>query len=574
MLSRIFILIALLIGFVYPGMSFNYESKYGNGSNVDNFTQDTTAYYYFENLLDVNLNYENINLYSQLEYSNPPIYGQSLTKTNNLANSYFIEYFNDFLMLKWGHIQTINNYGLDINMFQDQSTDFDNRIKGVELNYMPNDLIEFSFITGKGNYGTKSYGDLRENDLIFSHELDSYGMNIYSDFGDFSVSTSSKRTNYKSGIYNNLINSDTRLSIDLQDYIFTDFSLFNQDSDVKSTAINFSYSKTLGDLDIYIENSANTYNKILRNEQEEGNYRYIALSGDFLGIGLTYEFKDYDMLYYMPITSNPPTVFYETSSVLISRIQHNINFSDEIGHQLELTFNSKYNLSYLFNLSMGMKHSGVRNPNSFEFDDDFNIIYDIYKSVSFKDFFGKDGMDFMNEDLRAHKPFRNLYLEISRWNDNNTFYSKVGYHSHYSYDNSSGKNYQTYTIPTQFVIGFENQNSLTTYAEYQYTKNLVANFDNFDQDLYTYKHLALSYYINKIGNITYLFDEEIKTTYIDGASKKNKWDGIELSMKISPTMQLSIFRGSQKGGLVCANGVCAVQPSFENGTKITFRALF
>ena len=555
-------------------MSFNYESKYGNGSNVDNFTQDTIAYYYFENLLDINLNYENINLYSQLEYSNPPIYGQSLTKTNNLSNSYFIEYFNDFIMLKWGHIQTINNYGLDINMFQDQSTDFDNRIKGIELNYMPNDLIEFSFITGKGNYGAKSYGDLRENDLIFSHELDSYGMSIYSDFGDFSISTSTKRTNYKSGIYNNLINSDTRLSIDLQDYIFTDFSLFNQDSDVKSTAINFSYSKTLGDLDIYIENSANTYNKILRDEQEEGNYRYIALSGDFLGIGLTYEFKDYDMLYYMPITSNPPTVFYETSSVLISRIQHNINFSDEIGHQLELTFNSKYNLSYLFNLSMGMKHSGVRNPNSFEIDDDFNIIYDTYKSVSFNDFFGKGGMDFMNEDLRAHKPFRNLYLEISRWNNNNTFYSKVGYHSHYSYDNSSGKNFQTYTIPTQFVIGFENQNSLTTYAEYQYTKNLVANLDDFDQDLYTNKHLALSYYINKIGNITYLLDEEIKTNYIDGASKKSKWDGIELSIKMSPTMQLSIFKGSQKGGLVCANGVCAVQPSFENGTKITFRALF
>lgn len=574
MLSRMFILIALLIGFVYPSMSFNYESKYGNGSNVDNFTQDTTAYYYFENLLDVNLNYENINLYSQLEYSNPPIYGQSLTKTNNLANSYFIEYFNDFLMLKWGHIQTINNYGLDINMFQDQSTDFDNRIKGIELNYMPNDLIEFSLITGKGNYGTKSYGDLRENDLIFSHELDSYGMNVYSDFGDFSISTSSKRTNYKSGIYNNLINSDTRLSIDLQDYIFTDFSLFNQDSDVKSTSINFSYSKTLGNLDIYIENSANTYNKILRDEQEEGNYRYIALSGDFLGIGLTYEFKDYDMLYYMPITSNPPTVFSETSSVLISRIQHNINFSDEIGHQLELTFNSKYNLSYLFNLSMGMKHSGVRNPNSFDFDDNFNIIYDTYKSVSFKDFFGKDGMDFMNEDLRAHKPFRNLYAEISRWNDNNTFYTKVGYHSHYSYDNSSGKNYQTYTIPTQFVIGFKNQNSLTTYAEYQYTKNLVANLDDFDQDLYTNKHLALSYYINKIGNITYLFDEEIKTNYIDGVSKKSKWDGIEISLKISPSMQLSIFKGSQKGGLVCANGVCAVQPSFENGTKITFRALF
>ena len=32
--------------------------------------------------------------------------------------------------------------GLDINMFQDQSTDFDNRVKGVEFKYMPNDFMD------------------------------------------------------------------------------------------------------------------------------------------------------------------------------------------------------------------------------------------------------------------------------------------------------------------------------------------------------------------------------------------------------------------------------------------------
>ena len=114
-------------------MSFNYESKYGNGSNVDNFTQDTTAYYYFENLLDVNLNYENINLYSQLEYSNPPIYGQSLTKTNNLANSYFIEYFNDFLIFK------TNFFGTFL------STTIKHFSKSIEFNLKIFDTLEVKF---------------------------------------------------------------------------------------------------------------------------------------------------------------------------------------------------------------------------------------------------------------------------------------------------------------------------------------------------------------------------------------------------------------------------------------------
>ena len=63
MLSRKLIYIVFLLGIIQPSISFNYESKYGNGSNVDDFTQDTTAYYYFENLLDVNFNYDNINLW-------------------------------------------------------------------------------------------------------------------------------------------------------------------------------------------------------------------------------------------------------------------------------------------------------------------------------------------------------------------------------------------------------------------------------------------------------------------------------------------------------------------------------
>ena len=45
------------ISFLFSSINFNYESKYGNGLNVDDQTQDTTAYYYFENLLDINLDH-------------------------------------------------------------------------------------------------------------------------------------------------------------------------------------------------------------------------------------------------------------------------------------------------------------------------------------------------------------------------------------------------------------------------------------------------------------------------------------------------------------------------------------
>jgi len=576
-------LFSLISCLLQGSINFNYESKYGDGSNVNDFTQDTTSYNYFENFLDINFNYNNFYIYTQLEYSNPPIYGYDKVKAGDLANSYFIEYSNSSLMFKWGHLRSIYGYGLNINMFQDQTTDFDNRVKGVELKYSPNDIVDLFFISGKGNYGIKSYGDLRMNDIDFDHSLNTYGIQLYNDLGDFSISSSNKKTYYSGGIYNKLIN-DSRLSIDLEDHLFDDFSIYdsliNSDSQVESNGINFTYSQTLGNFDIYIEATENTYSKILReNENENGYLRYFSLSGDLFGLNLLYEYKDYNMLYYMPIISNPPLVFGEATSVLMSRIQHSINFADEIGHQLEARFNSKDNISFLINLSMGMKHSGVRNQNEFSFDDEFNLIYETYNSVSFKDFFGKlnhlnGGMNFLDKDLRAHKPFRDLYLETSLWNSDNTLYYKLGYHSHFSYDDASGKNYQTHTIPTQYVIALQNQNSLTIYAEYQSTKNLVANGESYNQDIYTYNYMAVSYHIKNLGNISYFIDKEKVKHYIDDSYTNRNWSGMELSLELSSTMQLSIFKGSQKGGLVCANGVCAVQPSFEDGIKVTFRALF
>ncbi|MFL2989052.1 MAG: DUF6029 family protein [Candidatus Neomarinimicrobiota bacterium] len=562
----------IIVSTLSASINFNYESKYGNGNNVDDFTQDTTLYYYFENLLDINFNHNNIYLYTQLEYSNPPIYGIERRKVDKLTDSYFVEYSNSYIGIKWGYLQSLYGYGLDINTFQDQSTDFDNRVKGVELKYTPNDILDLFYISGTGKYGSKSSGSLRTNDLSFDHNLQSYGAQLYTDLGDFSISSSTKKTYYSGGIYNKLINTDTRLSIDLQDYIFTDFSLFDLDSEVKSSGINLSYSNTLGNYDIYIENMYSNYNKILRNDENEDGYlRYISLSGDLYGINMLYEFKDYNMLYYMPISSNPPLVFGETTSVLISRIQHNINFADEIGHQLELRGDYKDN-SLLLNMSIGMKHSGIRNQNDFSFDDEGNLIYGTYKSVSFNDIISD--MNFLNEDLRAHKPFRDIYFETSGWRMNNSLYYKFGYLSHYSYDNSSGKNYQSFTVPTQFVIGLKNNNSITIYYEYQETNNLVATIDDYNEDTYTYNYMSLSYHIKDFGSLSYFSDKENIEYYIDGSSKTRYWTGVELSLELSSTMQISIFKGSQKGGLVCANGVCAVQPSFEDGIKVTFRALF
>ena len=78
-------------------------------------------------------------------------------------------------------------------------------------------------------------------------------------------------------------------------------------------------------------------------------------------------------------------------------------------------------------------------------------------------------------------------------------------------------------------------------------------------------------------SMTYFYDSESHKKKLNGvpwSEEFNTWTGVDFSIDINSSSQLSVFYGSQKGGRVCANGICAVQPSFEDGVKVTLRALF
>ena len=82
--------------------------------------------------------------------------------------------------------------------------------------------------------------------------------------------------------------------------------------------------------------------------------------------------------------------------------------------------------------------------------------------------------------------------------------------------------------------------------------------------------------------MTLFYDTELtRTTSTDvntgirrAEEKSDTWRGYDITLEISDKSRLSLFYGPQKGGLVCANGVCAVQPDLNDGVKFTFRTLF
>ena len=53
-----------------------------------------------------------------------------------------------------------------------------------------------------------------------------------------------------------------------------------------------------------------------------------------------------------------------------------------------------------------------------------------------------------------------------------------------------------------------------------------------------------------------------------------KWLSLELAYNITPTHRLSLMYGSQRGGLVCSNGICRIIPPFNDGFRINLTSMF
>ena len=104
-------------------VSFSYELKYGNGKQVT--IQDTSDYNYLENLLDINTSFSNnMYLYAQLEYSDPPVFGDRNNKLNEIISNFFLEYENDRLSLTLGDLHDLYGRGLTYYSMIDQNVDY------------------------------------------------------------------------------------------------------------------------------------------------------------------------------------------------------------------------------------------------------------------------------------------------------------------------------------------------------------------------------------------------------------------------------------------------------------------
>ena len=112
----------------------------------------------------------------------------------------------------------------------------------------------------------------------------------------------------------------------------------------------------------------------------------------------------------------------------------------------------------------------------------------------------------------------------------------------------------------QFAYKFDKGNSVTFYVEVQ---------DQWkDEVKHYYWYFGPSYNHYGKWSISLFYDNEKRGKPTDS------WLGLDYTININDTNQLSLFYGSQQGGLVCANGSCVFQPDFDDGMKVTLRSSF
>ena len=321
------------------------------------------------------------------------------------------------------------------------------------------------------------------------------------------------------------------------------------DYDMKVLEHNLGATFYLDALEMYFEKSWVFHNKI--GDERTSGYKYYFSS--YLSISdysILYEYKNYNTPYYYSVFSNPPIVFKENSSTLISRNLHNVDFSNEVGHHLTVNKTYSNQINILLSAAFAFNH--------------------LYNENISQPGFGKILKSFISltnlNEFEQFQPYRQVYFEFNGWSKNDKLYYKVGIDNYFEF--SPGKIVKAKTYPTQFIFKLTKGNSFSAYLEYQ--KKYLLHYSPMEVRNSLYFSPSYNHYGKWIVSFFSDFDESKNTSF----SIHEEYLGVDITYYISGNNIISFFLGSQKGGLVCANGTCVLQPDFENGFKITSRIIF
>lgn len=581
-----------------PSFSVNNLLKYGEGEH----------YIYRENLLDVNMFYGDWSAYTQIELSNPPEFGRDFTGINQIS----LEYRSRLLEIRLGDVYPLWNRGLMLNLRYERDLGYDSGIRGGEIRFFPSEWLTIMSIAGhqRFRFSSPRHNDFRTHNWEEISTAAGAGISVTqlplnSNFSLAVLGTQSDRPYDYLNRETLAVETDTypvdsrfaegylRVTPGRWEFIVNRVESWMNLQEPWEVSVSYLPGDTL--------NSG------------RGNATYLGVNGVLGGLGISLEYKNYaydirppgiwqDTFGERPTRmtpfQRPPIVYREHEATLVSRQQHQVSFNDELGWQIELNYSGIPGTYLSGNFAMASRHFSYAIRN--------NRYHQIRTAGIFPG------------TTKGFYPFNQVHLQGEQYLFDNALYLKQSLDRQYEVEeyslresltdegvresyhkNSISK--EVYTSLTSVDYTFSGGSSVSLTHENQWLErdflvrsrqNDAINESTKAQSFY-YRYITLSYRHRAGVTLSLIYDYASRTEQgeeynVDpandnvmesvlrsaGVDLRNKWFGLEATIDLLPHHQLTLFYGSEKGGLRCSNGVCREVPPFEDGFKITLQTVY
>ena len=570
----------LLYNVLNAQINITGTSSIGYGTSQNNFT-------FNDNRIDLNADWNNWAGWLQLEHSQPPQLGRSFSGLRKIR----VEYSKESFTIKLGDIYEFWGNGLALNMVDDQSIDLDTGIRGGLINWSDN-VYSFEVLAGMQDIWRISNQVIGFNDRVPNYEIENtiYGLRAGRFIGPWSIG--SHYLNVYEKHPDAILKSHRSITHKL---LGININYFSDKFDLSMDYIKKTWIEKIKKYE-----NINNNNDIIKD-----GHGFYANSSFYLGqwsIGLSY--KNYLFEKFSPqnrwdfvnnvggalTLQQMPTVFKQHSSLLLGKITHLIDYNDELGYNFRLEGPLTDKIIASLNYSRSSRH------NEWALDNEW-----VWQAKS-------DNMLLPSKD-NMYNPFEEFFIELNGYAISDKLNYVIGVSSTYDvvdlYTNQYSNEFHFFsyelvdamTIPTHFTYLIDNQYSIDITFEYQELKrgvesrNVSTIFNsNFTKDKQLNRFISIGLGSSPKWSIALNLDysNTDERVIIDQSREKNlieekldsiwdtsfTWASIDMIYNVNQNHQLSLSYGSQRGGVLCSNGVCRYIQPFENGFKIGLVSTF
>jgi hypothetical protein len=516
--------------------------RYGNGTETISSVSQRRDY--FENLTDFRISYSDFTIGSRLLFDLPPEYGVEFSGIQKL----FVEFRKDEIYLRAGSSYSLYARGLALNLFENRQLAFDTGINGIKGEYK-NRFVHVA-VTG---------GDILWQDNVDLSRTEKYRVRAGT-LELFPIRSATVGVSFVSGqsSFPPPASPDQQAQFDIPEY-FGKFQLFGVDGFVsyaeKRTTV---LADTVGTI--------------------RGTGFYASLSQTSKAFGVSVEYKDYrfgiadpyqrynsNRAYKALAFQNPPIVHKEHAFTLLSRYPHVIDFNDEVGLQLDLFYTLFGHLSGSLNASVASRHYSYA-PTG----DTNSILLPVYQSSA-------RGSSFWPSLNPAYSPFWEIYADLQYYlQEGGDDYAQAGFDrrsqdiaNELIYTSGAGPRIEEtrlteIPVAAQYTVaeGWAVKVVLEQQWVHESANPVTTNFTN--------TLISLGVSRSPDYALTVRYERTSDGATVDG---RKEWIAVDAAVRISRNHNATVTVGGDRGGQVCANGVCRIVNPFL-GVRVSMLSYF